>query len=294
MANPQLENGYARIAHEITERLALALLNGSQHAIIQAVIRQTYGFQRASDHISLSQFRLRTGLNDKTIRVELARLKRWSILTEYEPPSFRKPALLGLEKDWEKWGCGFRDPGSIDPERVNAPGPGETPPTDRVNRPVVDRVNRPPTKDRIKDNSKDRESGSADADPPAPAEEILEHWQGYENLHSHRGVTGGIRKAVAARLRDYTVDQIKSAITIYAIVRNNPDKYWSHHWTLPEFLSRKEGKWVSLCLDPDWPEKWKPFERLRDPPAPSRPVDWMVGMSKEQKDAWLRQEALRR
>lgn len=56
MANPQLENGYTKIANEIMEALTKANLNGTELAVALLIIRKTYGWKKKEDEISLNQF----------------------------------------------------------------------------------------------------------------------------------------------------------------------------------------------------------------------------------------------
>lgn len=62
MNNPQLENGYLKIANSIWEALGKYRLSGEEWLILNCVLRKTYGFNKKQDHISLSQFSEYTGL----------------------------------------------------------------------------------------------------------------------------------------------------------------------------------------------------------------------------------------
>jgi phage replication O-like protein O len=62
MANPQIENGYTKIANELLEALVRTPMRGEVWRIIMFVIRKTYGFNKTCDRISLSQFELGTGM----------------------------------------------------------------------------------------------------------------------------------------------------------------------------------------------------------------------------------------
>lgn len=55
MANPQIENGYTKIANEILEALIRTSLSGQELKIALLVIRKTYGFSKKVDFISLTQ-----------------------------------------------------------------------------------------------------------------------------------------------------------------------------------------------------------------------------------------------
>lgn len=61
-ASPQLENGYTRIANELLEALIKIRIPGEAMQILLKVFRQTYGYNKKEDDISLSQFCLATGL----------------------------------------------------------------------------------------------------------------------------------------------------------------------------------------------------------------------------------------
>ena len=54
MASPQLENGYARVANEIMEALAVTPLSGIEIRIILVVMRETYGRPKSPKSAALS------------------------------------------------------------------------------------------------------------------------------------------------------------------------------------------------------------------------------------------------
>ncbi|OED38257.1 hypothetical protein AB833_20070 [Chromatiales bacterium (ex Bugula neritina AB1)] len=96
MANPQIENGYTRIANELLEALLLANLSKRHLLVAFAVIRQTYGFNRKSDRISGSQIAELTGLRRNHCSVTVAELTEMKIL-------HRSGSQLGVQKDHEQW-----------------------------------------------------------------------------------------------------------------------------------------------------------------------------------------------
>ena len=84
MASPQLENGYTRIANELLEATAKFPFNGSQYKIILFLWRKTYGFHKKVDSISLSQWVKGTGLNNRTIRRELKKLRQMNVIEQIQ------------------------------------------------------------------------------------------------------------------------------------------------------------------------------------------------------------------
>ena len=105
MANPQIENGYTRIANELLEALLLANLSKRQLLVAFAVIRQTYGFNRKSDRISGSQIAALTGLRRNHCSVAVAELTEMKIL-------HRSGSQLCVQKDHEQWSLSSPDSGS--------------------------------------------------------------------------------------------------------------------------------------------------------------------------------------
>lgn len=56
MINPQKENGYTAISNELMDEMVRLRLSGSEWQIMMFVIRKTYGYNKKSDVIALSQF----------------------------------------------------------------------------------------------------------------------------------------------------------------------------------------------------------------------------------------------
>ena len=74
MSNPQLENGYLRIANGIIEDLAKVNLSPYEWRVLLAILRKTYGYNKKADRISLSQIEEATGITKPHISRALARL----------------------------------------------------------------------------------------------------------------------------------------------------------------------------------------------------------------------------
>lgn len=120
MANPQKENGYTAIANEIMEALARTRIPGEARQVLDVIVRKTYGYQKPTDLISLSQFVELTGLSRKCVCRAIEKLLEMRIIkktfAQYQKrhPSGRSAAPVakvppvtggsyGLNKDYEKW-----------------------------------------------------------------------------------------------------------------------------------------------------------------------------------------------
>lgn len=62
MASPQVEDGHVDLANEIIEQFLKLQLSGNQWRILWVIFRQTNGWYKKTDHISVSQFERKTGL----------------------------------------------------------------------------------------------------------------------------------------------------------------------------------------------------------------------------------------
>lgn len=67
MASPQKENGFTPIANEILDKIVNTTLLGAEFQVLLFIIRKTYGYQKKSDRISLTQFEKGTGLSRPTV-----------------------------------------------------------------------------------------------------------------------------------------------------------------------------------------------------------------------------------
>jgi phage replication O-like protein O len=77
---PQTEDGFTRIANELMDALARTRISGEARQVLDAIIRKTYGWQKTSDDISLSQFMLITGLKKPTICKAIKKLISMNII----------------------------------------------------------------------------------------------------------------------------------------------------------------------------------------------------------------------
>lgn len=102
MADPQIKNGYTRIANELLEAICRLNISGNEMRILLYIIRRTYGFQKSYAEISLSEFSAATGI--RNVHVSRA-LKRLSDLNIIERHSSKKtiPHTVSINKNYGEW-----------------------------------------------------------------------------------------------------------------------------------------------------------------------------------------------
>lgn len=99
MANPQVEEGYIRIANEIWDQLTMRDFTKRQRAIIDLVLRLSYGCGKKYAHIpTLNSFAL-AGVRPNHIRAELEKLEAARVLTWD-----REAMLFEFNKRYSQWG----------------------------------------------------------------------------------------------------------------------------------------------------------------------------------------------
>jgi phage replication O-like protein O len=107
MANPQSEYGHTRIANEIMEALGHIRIPGEAMQVLLVILRQTYGWNRKTDAISLSQFVEKTGMLKPHIIDSIKKLINMNIVTEKGKAVTEKGNELGkifeFNKDYDTW-----------------------------------------------------------------------------------------------------------------------------------------------------------------------------------------------
>jgi phage replication O-like protein O len=102
MANPQVENGYTKIANEIMEALAKIRIPGEARQMLDVIIRKTYGFNKKEDQIATSQFCELTGLKPFIIHRARKRLLLSKLITVSKNAN-SQIISYSFQKDYSIW-----------------------------------------------------------------------------------------------------------------------------------------------------------------------------------------------
>lgn len=97
MANPQVENGYTKIANELLDALARIKLCAYESKVLWFIIRKTYGWKKKDDWIALSQFTEATNILKPNVSRTLSKLERRHIIIR------DNHRHIGLQKDYDQW-----------------------------------------------------------------------------------------------------------------------------------------------------------------------------------------------
>jgi len=101
----QVENGnYTRIVNKVIDELIKAQLLGAEFAVCLFIIRKTYGFNKTTDEISLTQFQEGTNLSRPTVVKALQNLQRKKIIKLLNLGNSRSCSnCWGFNKYYTKW-----------------------------------------------------------------------------------------------------------------------------------------------------------------------------------------------
>ncbi|MBT9132974.1 MAG: hypothetical protein DDT33_01505 [Firmicutes bacterium] len=97
MPNPQLENGYTKLANELIEAFCRINLSSYESRILWCIIRKTYGWKKKVDRLSNSQIVQATGISKGHVSRALKSLRAKNIVT----CSGNKQ--IGIQKDYSLW-----------------------------------------------------------------------------------------------------------------------------------------------------------------------------------------------
>jgi phage replication O-like protein O len=101
MKNPQLEDGFTRIANELFEAILGFGFSGTEYAVVFAIIRKTYGYGKKEDDMSASQIGEMIGKHRNHVTVAINELVSKSVLTKRQGSY---GMILGVNKDYQNWG----------------------------------------------------------------------------------------------------------------------------------------------------------------------------------------------
>lgn len=69
--------------------------------------------------------------------------------------------------------------------------------------------------------------------------DLFDHYLS-QDIIQHKKLTNSMRSAVKARLKDYTFDELKQAITNYATVLNSDNYWFTHKYTFADLMRDKD------------------------------------------------------
>ena len=98
---PQTEDGFTRIANELLEAICFADLSKRQYKIMLSLIRQTYGYGKKTDDITISQLADKTGMALSHASATVKELITMQVITFSGNGQHGK--ILSINKHYDTW-----------------------------------------------------------------------------------------------------------------------------------------------------------------------------------------------
>lgn len=208
---------YTKIPNKILEAAFSTQLNGTQFRILLTVCRYTHGFQRDECDLSTTFLLKALGLSQgqyKQVSRELKELFDMNILREVKEATKSTARVVSINNNVDLWLK--KTTGSKSPEDGLDQG------TSGLIRPM-------PLAQLVHQEIKDKENNKE--------RDLFDFWNS-KNIITHRKLTDKIKRKISITLKDYKPDEIKKAVLNYSTILLDDKYFWSHKWTLDEFLSR--------------------------------------------------------
>jgi phage replication O-like protein O len=106
MTSPQIENGYTRIANELLDAIVRYPFSRREYAVVMAIIRMTYGFNKKEDAISGWQLSEMTGIDRSHVSKTINELVKKNVVKKGDSGRIshgQTIALLSINKHYKSW-----------------------------------------------------------------------------------------------------------------------------------------------------------------------------------------------
>jgi phage replication O-like protein O len=232
VANPQKEDGYTPIAHEILEAVSKQPLNGTQFRILTVIWRYTYGFNRKEHELSLTFISKATEIHKQQVKREIDSLIELNVISVQEEPGFGKSRTISFNKDYSQWGKRKR---LLSAEKSTV---SESADLQSANPLTLQSANPLTKKERSKDNIKDN------------IYSVFDQWN-TKKIIQHKTMTKAMQSAINARLGDkYDLKDILEAIDNYATILESNEHFFKYRWTVTDFMNPKNLDRFLTANDP--------------------------------------------
>jgi len=105
VANPQVEDGYTKIANELLDALIRVPIGNADAQVMYAILRKTYGWSKKEDSISIGQLQEMTHLARRTVIYALKNLeaKNMVVIKRITVEGVKAPNRISVQKNYKKW-----------------------------------------------------------------------------------------------------------------------------------------------------------------------------------------------
>ena len=99
--DPQVEDGFVRIANELFDAILLKLNSYRHTKVALAIVRKTYGYRKKEDDITISQLAEMTGIHRNHVGAALKALEQMRVINPVR--AGRHGLMVGINKHFDQW-----------------------------------------------------------------------------------------------------------------------------------------------------------------------------------------------
>jgi len=226
--------GFRKIDNDTFKALMVSTISGAAFRIVLAIIDKTLGFQKQEAKISLSHFQNVTGLSRQSVRLAVKQAEKQRLIRVQRDST--RPTIYALN------GCA-----EWLTRQQNHPR--------ELGRGITLALGNEITPDRETESPQTRKLASLETTMPKETIKetskesiyigVFNHWN-QQNIIIHKKLTDDMRNAIIRALRDYTNEETRAGISNYAEIVHGQEYYFTHKWTLKDFLKRGLEKFTDL------------------------------------------------
>ena len=197
--------------NELVEALAAIRISGEEMQCLWVILRKTYGWKKKEDWIALSQFTDMTGINKGNVRRALNKLIDKNMVVKKD---YLRGKSYCFQKNYQEW-VGVVKKDTSSQKRLR----GESIKTTKME--SIKTTTKETTKETITKES---------------IYSVFVLWN-EQGITKHKTIDKH-KPSINAAIKEYSEGEIKKAIINYNTILTDPIYYWTHKWTLKEFLQR--------------------------------------------------------
>ncbi len=211
--DPDPKDGHIDIANELAEALMKVNLSGYQNRIIWCIFRKTYGWHKSTDKISFTQFEKMTGIKRRHIQRAVEKLEALNMIIIDRN---NRVNTYKFNSHYDTWKI-------IDSANIGTSA--------KIGTKVVPKeaLKLVPKKAHTKEKKETIQKKEIF--------NIFNYWNEREII-KHKKLDQATASSINAKLKDYSIDEIKDAIYFYSVILKDDDYRWDYAWTLKDFMQK--------------------------------------------------------
>ena len=260
--------GHTQINNDLLEAMIGAKLASQEVRCVLLIMRKTYGWNKDKDKLALSQFATALKVDRKSAHRALRSLVKMKVVTVYQTVDSQVKTYK-VNTNLHEWQLStkkttvYQNVDGLSTKRET-----DCLPNRRLQKKLLKETLKtkkestyvPKKKTKGNKLEKGKKETTRKAIEVGEVKEVFDYWN-LKKIITHRNITSFIG-VINAKLKDYSIQEIKEAIDNYRAVLDSSECFMSYSWTLREFFQRSNG--FEKFLTENKPlDNYKTFEKKK-------------------------------